>query len=127
MESPNCDTSLGLYENKEISNNIKKILKAWNLTIPSYLLLKILATSGERGLTIAKIRESLPKPPHTISKMVGNLEYMGCVKGRRQNKDDRQIVIYTISPEGVGHLSNVMKDLEQYLNEIKGVNSGMSL
>jgi DNA-binding MarR family transcriptional regulator len=78
---------------------ISRYLRPYGLTNPQYNILRILNGSAPKGLSIFDIKERMLDRSSNVSRLVAKLEDQGLAE-RINWKEDRRVVIVTISEKG---------------------------
>ena len=104
-----------IYTNNWVTDQLRKYLKPYGVTMKQYNVLRILNGAGE-PITTSTIRARLLDKMSDASRMVERLHQRGLVV-RNICPGDKRLVDVTLSAKGVELLQN-MKGIEQSMDDI---------
>jgi len=85
-----------------------EFLKAYEVTLPQYNVLRILRGAEPQGLICREISERMIARDPDVTKLLDRLEDRGLVKRERQEKD-RRVIVTRVTPAGL----KLVNDLDQ--------------
>jgi len=88
---------------EELKTRINDLLKAHDLTVTQYNVLRILRTANVRGASCSLISESLATKDSDITRMLERME-AGKLIRRERHKDDRRVMLAFIAEKGLAIL-----------------------
>lgn len=103
-----------------------EFLREHQLSAAQYNVLRILRGAGESGATCSQIAERMISHDPDITRLLDRMETRGLIS-RARSKEDRRVVITTISPEGLVLLGGIDEPLRNYLRGRMGKVSRASL
>ncbi|HEY9401711.1 MAG TPA: MarR family transcriptional regulator [Pyrinomonadaceae bacterium] len=77
-----------------------ELLRAYEVTLPQYNVLRILRGAEPEGLICREISERMIARDPDVTKLLDRLEDRGLVKRERQEKD-RRVIVTRATPEGL--------------------------
>jgi DNA-binding MarR family transcriptional regulator len=103
---------VGLYRTVDlVAGAQREGLKAFDLSLTQYNVLRILAGAGESGHRVADIGERLITREPDVTRLVDGLERKGLVR-RARNKEDRRVVRVTLTAAGSRLVREASKSVE---------------
>ena len=87
------------------------ILRAENLSLSQYNVLRILRGSGERGLACGEISERMIRRDPDLTRLLDRMEARGLVT-RARGASDRRVVLATITKAGLDLLDSLDAEVE---------------
>lgn len=97
-----------LFTASWLNCQLQRHLRNFHLTLPQYNILRILNGSPQ-GLSVLDIKGRMLDRSSNVSRLVEKLRESGLVE-READKDDRRMVIVTISESGKTLLANIQSD-----------------
>jgi len=102
-----------------------EFLKAYEVTLPQYNVLRILRGAEPEGLICREISERMIARDPDVTKLLDRLEARGLVRRERQEKD-RRVIVTRATPEGLKLVNELdqpslklTEDLLKHLGERK--------
>jgi DNA-binding MarR family transcriptional regulator len=95
-----------LFTASWISAEQGRFLRQFGLTAPQYNILRILKGSAPKALTVLDIKSRMLDRSSNVSRLVEKLRSAGLVN-RCTHKDDRRMVLVSISEEGLSLLAEI--------------------
>lgn len=100
FESPEQEAFLNLLRTVDrLMGEVAELLKSADLSPAQYNALRILRGAGPDGLACGEVGERMIARDPDVTRLLDRLEKRGLVS-RRRRKDDRRVVIATITPAG---------------------------
>lgn len=98
-----------LFTASWLSCQLQRQLRSYNLTLPQYNILRILNGSFPKGLSVLEIKERMIDRSSNVSRLVEKLREHGFLE-RVADRDDRRMVIVTISEQGKSQLAAIQSN-----------------
>jgi DNA-binding MarR family transcriptional regulator len=92
-------------------------LRPFNLTPPQYNLLRILRGAGPKGLACGQISDRMIALDPDVTRLLDRLEKRGLIT-RARERDDRRVVITTITASGIDLISPLDDLTEQMVLQL---------
>jgi DNA-binding MarR family transcriptional regulator len=102
-----------------LGQGLSTLLRDYELTQTQYNVLRILRGAGEAGATCSQISERMINRDPDITRLLDRLETRGLV-GRERSKEDRRVVVTTITAQGLALLGGLDEPLRNYLRDRMG-------
>ena len=102
-----------------LSQNQAAFLREYGLSQTQYNVLRILRGAGSPGITCSQIGERMINHDPDITRLLDRLESRALVT-RERSKEDRRVVLTTITADGLVLLGSIDKPLRKYLRERMG-------
>ncbi len=110
--SPAVELLVGLYRTVDlVAGAQREGLKAFDLSLTQYNVLRILAGAGEAGHRVADIGERLITREPDVTRLVDGLERKALVR-RSRTKEDRRVVRVTLTAAGSRLVREATKSVE---------------
>ena len=91
---------------------MNEILRAVDLSLSQYNVLRILRGSRGEGLSCGEIAERMVRRDPDLTRLLDRLENRGLVK-RSRSTTDRRVVLAEIAPDGLGLLEHLDDEIEK--------------
>lgn len=102
--NPESEAYLSLVRLEQVlSDTVRTVLKAAELSMPQYNALRILRGAGEKGLACREIGERLVHRVPDVTRLLDRLETRGLVERQRETAD-RRVVRVRITEAGLSLL-----------------------
>jgi DNA-binding MarR family transcriptional regulator len=96
-----------------------EFLKGYSLSAAQYNLLRILRGAGEAGATCSQIGERMVSHDPDVTRLLDRLEGRELI-ARQRSKEDRRVVVTTISRQGLELLSGIDTPLRNFVRDRMG-------
>jgi len=93
-------------------SRVEDTLKPYGLTFAAFEALRLLAFSRRGSLPMGKLGERLMVHPASVTNVITRLENRGLAE-RRLSRDDRRVVLATITPDGRALVQHATDALNQ--------------
>lgn len=102
-----------------LSQNTATFLREYQLSQTQYNVLRILRGAGTSGATCSQVSERMINHDPDVTRLLDRLESRGLIS-RERSKEDRRVVVTTISAEGLVLLGGIDKPLRKHLRDRMG-------
>lgn len=96
-----------------------ELLKQYDLSPVQYNALRILRGAGPEGLPCSEIGHRMISRDPDITRLMGRLEKRGLVQ-RCREKADRRVIKARITPQGLGLLSRMDPEIDEFQRQLLG-------
>jgi DNA-binding MarR family transcriptional regulator len=97
---------------EELQRGIAELLKAHDLTLAQYNVLRILRGAGPEGATCGHVSDNLVRHDPDVTRLVDRLDKRGLVERARDTKD-RRVVRTRITKTGVALLAELDEPVDE--------------
>jgi len=97
---------------RDLERHSVELLKAYDLSLAQYNVLRILRGAGEAGSTCGQIGSQLIKHDPDVTRLLDRLERSGLIE-RARDTHDRRVVRTRITRAGLGVLADLDKPVEE--------------
>lgn len=101
-------------------------LREYQLSSSQYNVLRILRGAGEAGATCSQIGERMVSHDPDITRLLDRMEWRGLI-ARERSKQDRRVVVTTISVDGLALLATIDEPLRRFARDRMGKVSTVDL
>jgi DNA-binding MarR family transcriptional regulator len=114
------EAALNIVRTAEVlAQDTAAFLREYQLSGTQYNVLRILRGAGASGATCSQVGERMINHDPDITRLLDRLESRGLI-ARERSKEDRRVVITTISREGLALLANIDQPLRKHLRDRLG-------
>jgi len=99
-----------------IGQRTTEFLRGHQLSPAQYNVLRILRGAGEAGATCSQISERMISRDPDITRLLDRMEARALLR-RERSKEDRRVVVTTISAEGLALLGTIDEPLRNFLRD----------
>lgn len=99
----------------EIKRGLSRTLRAWNITLKDYIVMKILIEKRAKVL-VSELKQISGIKTTPLSKIISKLWDMGCALSQR-TMDDRRQGTYLITQAGIDHFNSAMSDVGLWIKQ----------
>jgi DNA-binding MarR family transcriptional regulator len=120
FESLEEEAVLNIARTAEVlSQHSAEFLRDFQLSQTQYNVLRILRGAGPSGTTCSQIADRMITRDPDITRLLDRLDTRGLIH-RERSKEDRRVVVTTISAEGLALLGRIDEPLRNYLRDRMG-------
>jgi DNA-binding MarR family transcriptional regulator len=109
-----------------IGQRTAEFMREYQLSPAQYNVLRILRGAGEAGATCSGIGERMVSHDPDITRLLDRLEGRGLI-ARERSRQDRRVVVTTISSEGLALLGSIDEPLRKFARDRMGKVSKVDL
>jgi DNA-binding MarR family transcriptional regulator len=102
-----------------LAQHVAGFLREFQLSQTQYNVLRILRGAGPSGATCSQLGERMIAHDPDITRLLDRLETRGLIN-RERSKEDRRVVVTTISAEGLALIGRIDEPLRKYLRDRMG-------
>jgi DNA-binding MarR family transcriptional regulator len=102
-----------------LTHHTSGFLREFQLSQTQYNVLRILRGAGPSGATCSQIGDRMITRDPDITRLLDRLDARGLIN-RERSKEDRRVVVTTISAEGLALLGTIDEPLRRYLRDRMG-------
>lgn len=102
-----------------LSNEADRVIRPWNLSLATYMVLRSLRSAGPKGRSASAIVENMTARVPDVTRLVDRLEKANLVQ-RSRAESDRRIVLVCITAKGERLLTEAEPLLSSLLERLLG-------